>query len=162
MKQVLWEGPYDESYTKQNPATTYYLIRHAEKDTSDKTNRNPQFTAEGLTRAKNWATVFKNIKFDAVYSTDYYRTVETAAPTAEANQLEIQFYNPSDFSIEAFKQQTKGKTVLIVGHSNTTPTITNALTGNTSYDMIDENENGNLFIVTIGPKGSSSQLLVIN
>lgn len=162
IEQVIWEGPYQKNSKADELTTTYYLIRHAEKDKTDKTNRNPQLTPEGLTRAKNWATIFKNVKFDAVYSTNYYRTVETAAPSAESNQVEIQFYNPSDFKIDEFKAKTAGKTVLIVGHSNTTPMFTNALLGNKTYGMIDENENGSLFIVTVGPKETTSQLLVIN
>ena len=62
--------------------TTYYLIRHAEKDRTDNTNRNPHLNPEGEKRAQNWSTYFKDIKLDAVYSTNYNRTIQTATPTA--------------------------------------------------------------------------------
>jgi 2,3-bisphosphoglycerate-dependent phosphoglycerate mutase len=39
--------------------TKYYFIRHAEKDTSDPDNRDPELTEEGVARAQNWAKVFK-------------------------------------------------------------------------------------------------------
>ena len=51
--------------------TTYYLIRHAEKDRTNNTNRNPSLNTNGLLRAKRWAKHFEKIKLDAVYSTDY-------------------------------------------------------------------------------------------
>jgi len=66
-----------------NDKTTYYLIRHAEKDRTDKTNKNPNLNEKGLERAKKWATYFKEIQLDAVYSTNYNRTQQTAKPTAD-------------------------------------------------------------------------------
>ena len=141
---------------------TYYLIRHAEKDRSDKTNRNPELTEEGLQRAENWANHFKDLKFDAVYSTDYNRTKQTAMPTATANNVELQFYNPSDMKIEEFIKNTKGKTVLIVGHSNTTPKFANGLLGEEKYEDIADDNNANLYIVTITKNGKTSQLSIVN
>lgn len=141
--------------------STYYLIRHAEKDLSDKTNRNPDLTEEGLQRAKNWAKHFKDIKFDAVYSSNTIRTKKTALPTAKANQIELQLHNPNDINIEEFKIQTKGKTVLIVGHSNTTPTITNRLFGGHDFAEISEDNYSNLYIVTLTKDSKNVQLSVV-
>ena len=147
---------------KQDDTSTYYLIRHAEKDRSDKTNRNPELTEEGLQRAENWAKHFKDVKFDAVYSTDYNRTKQTAMPTAKANNVELQFYNPSDMKIEEFMAKTKGKTVLIVGHSNTTPLFTNGLLGEEKYEDIADDNNANLYIVTITKDSKTSKLSVVD
>ena len=74
--------------------TTYYLVRHAEKDRSDKTNSNPELTDQGNQRALKWSSVFDNVTFDAVYSTNYLQTIATTKPTATAQGLVIQFYNP--------------------------------------------------------------------
>ena len=145
----------------KDSVSTYYLIRHAEKDRSDKTNRNPELTEKGLERADNWANYFKDVKFDAVYSTDYNRTKQTAMPTAEANNAELQFYNPSDMQIDAFLEKTKGQTVLIVGHSNTTPTFTNGLLGEDKYEDIADDNNANLYIVTIDKDSKTSKLLKV-
>ena len=40
--------------TPTNQTSTYYFIRHAEKDKSDKTNRNPNLIMEGVLRAAKW------------------------------------------------------------------------------------------------------------
>ena len=142
--------------------STYYLIRHAEKDRSDTTDRDPHLTEAGLKRAQNWAEHFKAVKFDMVYSTNYNRTKETALPSANANNVELQFYNPSDMKIEEFIEKTKGKTVLIVGHSNTTPTFTNGLLGEDKYEAIADDNNSNLYRVTISENSKISELLVVD
>ena len=129
--------------------TTYYFIRHAEKDRSDKTNRNPHLTEVGKTRAENWSAILEQVTFDAVYSTDYHRTKETAAPTALKNKLELTLYDPRAIDVKSFMEATKGKTVLIVGHSNTTPMFVNMVLGLKKYEDIDDSNNGNLYIITI-------------
>ena len=49
---------------QESEVTTYYFIRHAEKVRADKTDRNPNLTEKGMSRAQNWSTVFGNIDFD--------------------------------------------------------------------------------------------------
>ncbi|REG87971.1 SixA phosphatase family protein [Winogradskyella sediminis] len=147
---------------KHGESSTYYLIRHAEKDRTDPSNHNPNLTDVGLKRAENWAKYFKDIKFDAVYSSDYNRTKQTALPTANANNLEIQIYNPSNLQVETFINNTKGQTVLIVGHSNTTPKFTNELLGEKKYEDMADNFNGGLYIVTITKDGKTAKKLVVN
>lgn len=147
---------------KNTEATTYYFIRHAEKDRSDKTNRNPHLTEIGQKRAAHWSQILTNVKFDAVYSTDYNRTKETAQPTATKNNVELTLYNPRNMNGKDFSANTKGKTVLVVGHSNTTPMFVNAVLGNKKYENIDDNNNGNLYIVTIIDGVKSDQVLTIN
>ena len=132
-----------------NESTTYYLIRHAEKDRSDATNRNPNLNLKGKERAEKWAAYFKNIDLDAVYSTNYTRTLQTAKPTAESKNIQIITYNPAKLYDSIFQQNTKGKTVLIVGHSNTTPMFANAILGKKKYAFMNDNDNYSLYIVSI-------------
>jgi len=160
IEQVIWEGPYEKEIDQKT--TTYYLIRHAEKDRSDKTNRDPHLTEAGLKRADNWANVLKDVKFDMVYSTNYNRTKETAAPTAKTNTIEVSFYDPRDMKLKEFMKSTKGKTVLIVGHSNTTPMFTNGLLGEQKYEGIADDNNANLYIVTVTDISKSSTVLVVD
>lgn len=151
------------SNNQEKNITTYYLIRHAEKDRSEEGNRNPDLTEEGKARADKWAEVLKDVQFDAVYSTDYNRTRQTATPLAKQNALDIQVYDAKKLYNEDFKKATTGKTVMIVGHSNTTPQFANAIIGKKKYQDIDDKENGALFIVQVNPDGSSSsQVLYIN
>jgi len=143
--------------------TTYYLIRHAEKDRSNAENEDPALTEKGLERAANWAEVLKDIDFDAVYSTNYKRTRQTAKPLADLKKLEVLSYNDKKFYDQEFKNATSGKTVLVVGHSNTTPMFANAILGEKKYENIDDSENGALFIVQVLKDGSAiSQVIYIN
>jgi len=142
--------------------TTYYFIRHAEKLRVDKTERNPNLNSKGLKRAEAWKEVFSNISFDAIYSTDYNRTMLTAKPTAYSKNLPILMYNPRDMYSKTFQNQTKGKTILVVGHSNTTNVFANKVLGFDKYEEIKDNNNSNLYIVTVMNGNSSSILLQIN
>ena len=159
---VVFSSCAEQPEKKEEEVSTYYLIRHAEKERTDKSNRNPNLNDIGLERAQNWRVHFNTIKFDAIYSTEYNRTKQTALPTAEAKNLDIQFYDPSDMNIEAFIETTKGQTVLVVGHSNTTPKFVNSLLGNKKYEDIADNNNANLYIVTLSKSGKTSELSVVN
>ncbi|MEP0265469.1 phosphoglycerate mutase family protein [Dokdonia sp.] len=142
--------------------TTYYLIRHAEKDRSDPENRNPSLKEEGIARAQQWSEVFKDVTFDMVYSTNYARTQETATPTAKRKGLEIKSYDPRTPFDATFEKETLGKTVLVVGHSNTTPMFTNAILKEEQFAQIDDTNNGNLYIVTVTGDERSAQLLHVD
>lgn len=141
--------------------TSYFFIRHAEKNRSDATNKNPNLTEQGKDRAVYWSKVLSSVKFDAVYSTNYNRTIQTATPTALSNNLEIQFYNPREMYNQEFQNNTKGKTVLIVGHSNTTPMFVNKVLSEEKYKSIDDSNNSNLYVVTISNDIITSHLLKI-
>jgi len=142
--------------------TTYYFIRHAEKLRIDKTDKNPNLNFNGYKRAEAWKDVFSDVPFDAIYSTDYNRTKLTAKPTATSKNLPILLYNPNTMYSEAFQNNTKGKTVLVVGHSNTTNVFVNKILGIEKYNEIKDNNNSNLYIVTISNGETSSILLKIN
>jgi len=143
--------------------TTYYIIRHAEKDRSDSENKNPNLTEKGKLRAQHWVKVFKDVEFDAIYSTDYNRTKETAQPIAAAKSLEVQLYNPEDLFNDDFKNQTEGKIVLIIGHSNTNPQLVNKILGVEKYKDIADEENGSLYILNVLPNQTKNvKTLYIN
>lgn len=143
----------------EKAVSTFYFIRHAEKDRSDKTNRDPELNQDGLGRAVFWAEVFSNIKLDAVYSTDYERTRMTAAPTAVQQEIVVQYYDPSNINGEKFKMDNLGKKVLVVGHSNTTPHFVNKVVGEKLFPQMQEDDNSSLFVVTvIGDQATASQL----
>lgn len=148
------------SCTPETETTTYYLIRHAEKDRSDSLNRNPKLTEAGLKRAERWAKYFSNISLDEVYSTNYNRTIQTAQPTAKSKNLKLKFYNPRNLFDSEFQSETKGKTVLVVGHSNTTPALANKILAVKSaskqkaiYKDMDDKDNASLYILTFQNKG---------
>lgn len=114
--------------------TTYYLVRHAEK-TKDK--KDPALTDAGKQRAQDLALRLKDVKLTKIYSSDYTRTRDTAAPVAAAQGLDVTLYDPRD--LQGFAEslsQEKGH-ILIIGHSNTTPPLA-ALLGGEAGEPINE------------------------
>ena len=146
---------------QEKETTTYFLIRHAEKIRKDTTNKNPELTEKGNNRAENWSIVFENVDFDLIYSTKYNRTIQTAEPTATKQNLEIQYYSPSHLNDEDFKLKTNGKTVLVVGHSNTTPQFVNDILGELKYSDIDDENNANLYVLTVLGKTKNCILIKV-
>ena len=124
-----------------------YLVRHAEKM---KDVDNPSLSPEGVTRAQSLNKVLKEVQIDAIYSTDYNRTQETATPTADRLGLTIKSYDPRQLEQFASSIRTElDGNLLIVGHSNTTPTLVNHLIGEDKYPQLDESQYGDLYIVTM-------------
>jgi broad specificity phosphatase PhoE len=140
----------------QNKTTQYYFIRHAEKADSSK---NPDLSEKGLERAQEWQLLFSELSFDEIYSTDFNRTIQTIKPISVKQNKNFSLYNPKTIDIEAFKKETFGKTILIVGHSNTIPNMVNQIIKENKYSDIAENQFGNLYIVTIFENQILSQLL---
>jgi phosphohistidine phosphatase SixA len=130
----------------QHKTTTIYFIRHAEKVDSSK---NPDLSSVGLERAAHWGKIFSETTFDAIYSTDFKRTQQTAAPTAENKKLDITLYDAKSLDFDKFKTDNLGKTILVVGHSNTTPDFVNKLINQNVYAAIEDTTFGNLYIVTL-------------
>jgi 2,3-bisphosphoglycerate-dependent phosphoglycerate mutase len=141
---------------EKSGATTFILVRHAEKVTDG--SPDPPLTSEGSRRASELAYVIHHLPLAAVYSTPFKRTRDTAAPAAAQMGLEIQTYNPD--SDEEFLNELitdyAGKSVLIVGHSNTIPMLVNILLGSDRYEQLDDHIYDNLFIVTVSPGGHAS------
>ncbi len=146
----------------ESKLTTYYLIRHAEKDRSDTTNPNPGLTEEGIARARNWAAFFDSIPLDQVFSTDYKRTQQTASYTASQQNLMVEGYDASNLYSEDFQTLTHGQTVLVVGHSNTTPKFVNAILKRGEYPDMDDNDNATLYRVMIKNEVAKVKVLKVN
>lgn len=143
------DKPLVETTPKKSVISTFYFIRHGEKDRSNPDNKDPELNQDGLGRAIRWERVFSEIDLNAIYSTDYERTMMTAAPTAVSRALSIKNYDPSTVNVEDFKIIHEGENVLIIGHSNTTPDFVNKMLGEEKYESMDDYDNSSLFIVRI-------------
>lgn len=151
------KGPVQEAAPP--PVSTYYLIRHAEKDRSDPENLDPELNQKGLGRAMHWAEILNDVPLDAVYTTDYERTSMTAAPISVKQDITVQYYDPETLDVVQFKVDNLGKNVLVVGHSNSTPALVNKLIGQERYGPMDDSDNGSLFIVQLfGSQATVSRL----
>jgi len=138
-------------------AATFYLIRHAEKVDSD--GLDPDLSKAGKERVVRYIDYFKTIKLDSVYTTNFKRTFQTANPIALTKGVEPIIYNPNKIDFTNFIKKHKGQTVLIVGHSNTTPKFVNKLIGSMKYSQILEGNYENIYKVTITKEGTFDELL---
>lgn len=143
----------------QNDLTTFILVRHAEKGDDDP--RDPSLSAEGEARAKKLTEVLAEQNITAIYSTPFNRTKLTAEPLAQIKGLTVETY---DFRSQTYLREMfdkhKGGTILISGHSNTTPMVANELIGSEAFEQMDENEYGMIFIVTVSELGQGTATVV--
>lgn len=141
-----------ETELSETEVSTFILVRHAEKDYGDK----PNLIEKGRKRAEKLKMMLERVDLDAVYSTDTKRTMQTAQPTAEYHDLSIQSYSPFELNQLATRLRTKhrGETVLVVGHSNTTPALASILDKRAQYPRFSELDYTNFYVITVPPKGA--------
>lgn len=145
-----------EAELADQAVSTFILVRHAEKDYGD----DPNLTEKGKARADRLSEMLKRVDLGAVYSTNTKRTMQTAEPPAEYHDLEIQQYNALELNLLAtrLRSRHRGETVLVVGHSNTTPALASILDKKEDYPRFSELDYTNLYVVTIPPKGETRVL----
>lgn len=141
-----------------NPATTttVYLVRHAEKEISNPNDQDPDLTSVGLKRAEDLKAYLEDVSFDAFFSTPYKRNQKTISPLAQGRP--IQFYEAHDFTKlrDRILTDFKGKTVLVVAHSNTVLPIIEAFGARKPFDEIGDNEYDNIFKLRVSGKGKAT------
>lgn len=138
-------------------ATTIVLVRHAEK--ADDGTDDPPLTDEGRERARALADVLEDASLDAVLATPYRRTQATAAPAAERFDVPVSV-TPVEGGTEAHAagvaqaivEEHVGRSVLVVGHSNTIPAIVEAIGG--EIPAIADDEYDRLVVMVLLPDGS--------
>jgi broad specificity phosphatase PhoE len=126
--------------------TAVYLIFHAE---TTGPGFDPVLSPIGLQRAENWAVILQDVPFEACYSTNFNRTLQTIQPTATNNGIEVTLYNPWNFALADVVADHEGSDVLIVGHSNTVTPLIDEYLGADLYPDTIEGEHGNLYKVTV-------------
>ena len=119
------------------PDATYYLVRHAEKT---KAETDPALTEVGAKRAQDLAMRLKGVPLTKIYSSDYIRTRDTAAPIAGEKNLDVVIYNPRDLEGVSKNLLTETGHILVVGHSNTTPELSKLLGGDAGAPIIEATE----------------------
>jgi broad specificity phosphatase PhoE len=134
-------------------ATTVIVVRHAEK--AAEPAGNPPLTATGKVRAKALARALKDAGVTAVITTEYLRTRETAAPTAEEFHLTPDVVAVGRGTVADHAAAVAravmlhaGGTVLVVDHSNIVPAIVAALGAPRPAEICDA-EYDRMEIVTV-------------
>lgn len=142
-------------FFESQATTTVIFVRHAEKAVLPADD--PGLSEAGQRRAAELARqlvdadVVPGKGVDAVFSTSYRRTVETAKPVADALDLPVLSYDVADTEafIEAMVKEYKGKIILVVGHSDTVPEMIGNMGASKNVAPIAENEYDNIFLVAI-------------
>ncbi|MGI9262724.1 MAG: phosphoglycerate mutase family protein, partial [Woeseiaceae bacterium] len=141
-------------FFESQATTTMIFVRHAEKALMPVDD--PGLSAEGELRAAELARQLVDADvvagIDAIYSTSYRRTVETAQPIADALGIPINRYSPDDDDedvVNAMVRDHKGKIILVVGHSNTVPALIAALGASKNVPPIAEMEYDNIYLISI-------------
>lgn len=112
------------------PSLTIVVVRHAEKGVDDA--RDPALSGAGRASAERLAVVMARTPPDAVYATQFRRTLQTAEPTARASGVPVLRYEaqlPAAALAKDLRDARAAGVILVVGHSNTVPDIVTALSG---------------------------------
>ena len=127
--------------------TIVWIVRHAEKDTSFVNRMNPDLTDVGMQRAKDLAAYLQKEDIAKIFSTDTKRTKKTA----NYFNVPIEIYNPKDLYalLDVVQKNTEGKSVLIVGHSNTVLETVEALGGARPVTQLSDDDYDYLFKVVL-------------
>jgi broad specificity phosphatase PhoE len=127
-------GPARGQTQPSDPATVVLLVRHAERAAQPEDD--PPLTEGGRRRAEALAGIVKDARPAAIMTTQLRRTVETAQPAAAATGVTPELVPVSAAArqqnvtdVAAAVRRHPGKTVLVVGHSNTVSLIISALGG---------------------------------
>lgn len=140
-------------FFESQATTTLVFVRHAEKAATPADN--PGLTVAGTQRALTLQRTLADIdvvaSLDAVYTSPYRRTIDTARPIAREAGLELSTFDVNDLNnaVVDIVRNHKGKIVLIVGHSNTIAPMIAELGGSKKLPPIADSEYDNLYIVTI-------------
>ena len=140
-------------FFESQATTTVIFVRHAEKAAMPP--EDPGLSPAGQRRVAELkrqlvdADVIAGV--DAVYSTPYRRTEETARPIADALDLPVFTYDAADTEaiMEYIVREHKGKVILVVGHSNTLPALMADMGASKRVPPIAEDEYDNIYIVSI-------------
>ena len=146
----------EEQFEEQKPLVVF-LVRHAEKTD---VGRDPELTEAGKERALELAKILRSAKIEYIHSSDYIRTRDTAEPTAQELGLTTEIYDPRDLELLVQKLRDTGGTHLVVGHSNTTPSMVDLLGGDPGTEINEKSEYDRLYIVTDSGDGNISSILI--
>lgn len=138
---------------------TLYLVRHAEKQADD--SRDPVLTEVGRQRSLKLANWLADKNIADVWSSDYIRTRDTAAPLTSSLGLTLNIYDPRDQSMLAGQLSERRHNALIVGHSNTIPELARLLCHCTISDM-DDTEYERIIMITFSDDKPTTKTLLQN
>ena len=133
--------------------TTVIITTHAELETD--LSSNSGLSDEGIKRANRLASTLSSVDviagLDAIYTTSYRSTQETAEPISRRLSLPINIVDQdvSEVFIESIMDDHSGQIVLIVSHPENLPGLIVQLQGSKKINIDSLINNDQLFIVTV-------------
>src|ERR1044072_5463679 len=97
-------------------ACTSAIVRHAERGANDP--KDPDITAQGRNRAERLAQILKHADIRAIFTTEFKRTQETAAPTAKATGVVPTVIGGKNVTMLISKLRQLPGNALVVAHGN--------------------------------------------
>ncbi|MEP7016142.1 MAG: phosphoglycerate mutase family protein [Verrucomicrobiota bacterium] len=125
------------------------IVRHAEKETS--ASKDPDLSPAGKARADALARMLKDAGIAAIFTSEFKRTQQTAAPIASSSGVKPTIVAAKDTAALVSKLHELSGNALVVGHGNTIPELVKAL-GIDAPIVIPDNDYAELFLVTLGEK----------
>ncbi len=131
---------------------TVFLVRHAERAAiSGHVPSDTGLSPAGRERARSLAETLRDAGIAVIFTSEYKRTQETAAPLAQALGVRPEVVPADDLRSLVAKIRAAPGNVLVVGHSNTLPQVLNAL-GVHVRVKVAESDYDNLFLVVHEPE----------
>jgi len=132
---------------------TIFVVRHAERADAAAAaagmaapGADPPLSTAGRERAARLASMLRSAAITTIFTTEFRRTQETAAPLAAQLKLTPSVSASKDPTPIVSRLRQANGNVLIVGHSNTVPELLKGL-GIKDEITIPDTEYDNLFIV---------------
>src|SRR5437667_11255382 len=97
------------------------IVRHGEKAANGGTD--PELSSAGRARAETLARILKDSGITAIFSTEFKRTQETAAPTTTSTHVAPTVVAAKDTAALVAKLHQLNGNALVVGHGDTIPSI---------------------------------------
>jgi probable phosphoglycerate mutase len=141
--------------------SVFFLVRHTERtdDEPDVAHSDdPHLSEAGQVRAALLAKMLKDAGLTHIHSSDYVRTRETAELTAAATGIDVDLYDAAEIPALALQLKSMQGRHLVVGHSNTTWDLVEALGGDPG-PPIESMEYDRLYMVIMGSAGVRTVLL---
>jgi broad specificity phosphatase PhoE len=148
---------------EEEEPTIAIVTRHAER--AKDPGPDPSLDSAGKGRAKALAIALQDAGVAAAIVTQYRRTRETAAPLVDRLKIPVLERPVTAGKVDEYaaalakeiRSAYGGRTVLVVGHSNTVPAIVAALSGRT-IEPIPDDRYGDVYVVVI-PKTGEPRLM---
>ncbi|MES2149518.1 MAG: phosphoglycerate mutase family protein [Pseudomonadota bacterium] len=134
-----------------------YVLRHGEKLADSK---DPALSGAGQLRAQNLAVLLRKTGIQAIFSSAYVRTRQTAQPLATLLGLEVQSYDAARPAELVARVKALGGSTLVVGHSNTVPELVRLFGGKPGAEIDEKNEFDRLYQLIVGADGSVATVML--